>query len=1459
MKKGIFATKRFVSLILCLSIITLSTIPVYAFTRNCFRDNILSENELKSAVRNIVNLKGVSAGIDYLATSENCEWFNLKHWTAASHCWKHATETVSCLFDCTGFGSGDTYDTVTPNSSWEKVSAASKSGTNATATQFMSDMFKYAVPGDVIVMSNNSKKHTVVVWKNDGSTFTIYQSGHSGGTPNTPKPSDLTGKEYTNAQWVDSCSFTSSSSGPGTFAETINGSSDCGYTLLHFKNYPDNTFSGNAYTYYPSYGKIDMYAYRDSYVKSMPCSKTTDPNSVDVEKATNKSYIATGIYKNTAGNYWYEVYSTETYKFLGYVYSGDVAKHDYFPPASDVSVSSATLPTSVVKGNTFRIEGTVTAQYTKLTSVSAYIKQGSTNKCSKTVSLSNVSSYSLYPDINTAMTFKSLDVGNYTYVVEASVANYSAVDNKLSQSTEARITKTTLIEQPFSVVASSGGTTTNIATFSEVSALNITGTTADIAFRCTFPDLIKYYDFPYAGVDIYDASGNFIMEGYKEDESGLSGNYNYCYNTKKPWTISGLTHLKSYKYKLWALVDGTKYYSDFYSFTTTGSHSYTQKNTASQYKKSDATCTSAAVYYYSCTCGAVGTSTFTSGSALGHTYTNSCDTSCDRCGATRSITHSYSSTWSSDSSQHWHVCTVCGTKKDAAAHVYDNACDTTCNVCGATRSITHSYSSTWSSDSSQHWHVCTVCGTKKDVAAHVYDNACDTTCNICGATRSVTHSYSSTWSSDSSQHWHECECGEKSDIALHSGDTATCVSKAKCSVCGTEYGAYGTHSLTKHARVEATTKSAGNIEYYTCQNCPKIFADKDGKTEITAEDTVIPKIEAAVILDSGYMTETMQWQLYSDGSLYIYGTGAMPDYEFGTLWESYSESIETVTISDGVTSIGDYAFYRCTNLASVNIPSGVTSIGKGAFSGCANLASVNIPSDSKLTSIGDGAFYYCANLASVDIPSSVTSIGGYAFDCCTNLASVNIPSDSNLTSIGEGAFYECANLASVNIPSSVTSIGRYAFRDCTNLKLTISEDNPNYKIIDSCVYSKDGKTLCFVFGSPDTVTIPDGVEIIGDYAFRKCASLASVDIPSSVTSIGDSAFSGCSALKTVYYGETAEQWGDITIGSNNKPLLDAEIVFAEPVHSHSYSDTWSSDSSQHWHECECGEKSDIALHSGGTATCVSKAKCSVCGTEYGAYGTHSLTKHARVEATTESAGNIEYYTCQNCPKIFADANAKTEITAEDTVIPKLPDENALHVIVESKKSNAGKEFTVTVNIENNPGFGYLELRPEYSSELTLVKVENGTLISDLTKALQYIWVANEDTTDSGTLMTFTFTTEDDTSAGEYEVTFDVIFCANFSEEEINVEVTPGVIEILDFVWGDATGDGKINGLDVIRLKNYLANYNYETGTSTYELSAGADATGDGKINGLDVIRIKNYLANYNYETGTSSVILGPAA
>ena len=151
------------------------------------------------------------------------------------------------------------------------------------------------------------------------------------------------------------------------------------------------------------------------------------------------------------------------------------------------------------------------------------------------------------------------------------------------------------------------------------------------------------------------------------------------------------------------------------------------------------------------------------------------------------------------------------------------------------------------------------------------------------------------------------------------------------------------------------------------------------------------------------------WRLEDNGTLYIHCDGNMPNYNAGynyAPWYDYREQITSATISDGVTSIGNYAFPGCSSLSSVTIPSGVTSIGGYAFSGCSSLTSVMIP-------------------------DSVTSIGRSAFITCTGLTSVTIP--NGVTSIVENTFYNCTGLTSVTIPSGVTSIGNYAFYNCNAL------------------------------------------------------------------------------------------------------------------------------------------------------------------------------------------------------------------------------------------------------------------------------------------------------------------------------------------------------------------------------------------------------------------------------------------
>ena len=240
-------------------------------------------------------------------------------------------------------------------------------------------------------------------------------------------------------------------------------------------------------------------------------------------------------------------------------------------------------------------------------------------------------------------------------------------------------------------------------------------------------------------------------------------------------------------------------------------------------------------HWHECTCG-------DKKDVAAHIYDNACDTTCNVCGKTREITHSFGSEWYKNSEKHWHECSVCHTKKDEAPHVYDNDCDTTCNVCGAVREITHSYGEAWSSDETNHWHECSVCHTKKDEAPHVYDNDCDTTCNVCGKTREITHSYGEAWSNDETNHWHECSvCHTRKDEAAHTtGAEATETTAQVCTVCGYVIKAPlgHTHRPTIVKRVEPTCEKAGNIEHYKC-SCGKLYYDAAATKEITNAAKII--------------------------------------------------------------------------------------------------------------------------------------------------------------------------------------------------------------------------------------------------------------------------------------------------------------------------------------------------------------------------------------------------------------------------------------------------------------------------------------------------------------------------------------------------------------------------------------------------------------------------------------------
>ena len=141
---------------------------------------------------------------------------------------------------------------------------------------------------------------------------------------------------------------------------------------------------------------------------------------------------------------------------------------------------------------------------------------------------------------------------------------------------------------------------------------------------------------------------------------------------------------------------------------------------------------------------------------------------------------------------------------------------------------------------------------------------------------------------------------------------------------------------------------------------------------------------------------------------------------------------------------------------------------------------------------------------------------------------------------------------------------------------------------------------------------------------------------------------------------TAHTAGEVTIiirAAQTETYEAAETSYKLIV-SHRYAGEWTADEAEHWKECVCGAKGELAAHTDEAATCVAKAKCKICGREHGDLNpmNHAGLRHVPAkEATKAEDGNIEYWYCADCGKYFRDAEARTEITKEETVLPKLPE------------------------------------------------------------------------------------------------------------------------------------------------------------------------------------------------------------
>lgn len=265
-----------------------------------------------------------------------------------------------------------------------------------------------------------------------------------------------------------------------------------------------------------------------------------------------------------------------------------------------------------------------------------------------------------------------------------------------------------------------------------------------------------------------------------------------------------------------------------------------------------------------------------------------------------------------------------------------------------------------------------------------------------------------------------------------------------------------------------------------------------------------------------------------------------------------NQTIQRVVLPEGLQAIHGRTFKNCIALEEINFPATLQKIGDFAFDGCLSLRStVNLPNS--LTELGYYAFRNCVSISAARVPGTIRSMGDEVFSSCSSLNDVVLK--EGFSRIPSGTFFGCISLKHLALPQSLTAIDSTAFSRSNIVSLTlpanvqkvdwsafvwaeklkelsVSEANPYLAAEGNMLIRKDTKCLIAVpCGVGASVTIPAGVEEIGEYAFSMNSVVRSVRIPGSVRVIHDHAFQAATELEQVYIEDGLEEIGDFAFAA----------------------------------------------------------------------------------------------------------------------------------------------------------------------------------------------------------------------------------------------------------------------------------------------------------------------------------------
>ena len=373
-------------------------------------------------------------------------------------------------------------------------------------------------------------------------------------------------------------------------------------------------------------------------------------------------------------------------------------------------------------------------------------------------------------------------------------------------------------------------------------------------------------------------------------------------------------------------------------------------------------------------------------------------------------------------------------------------------------------------------------------------------------------------------------------------------------------------------------------------------------------------------------------------------------------WYALRDRIRTVKIAEGITYIGDYAFFYsgaetvalpasvggvgkyvftgCGALREAAISGAVTYLGDFMFDGCERLRAVSLPDT--LTGVGTACFRNCARLTALALPAGVRAIYSHAFENCGMLAALTLP--AGLITVGNGVFANCLSLTELALPAGLRTLGNGAFSGCGSLKRIVFPDGFR-EIPEACLQGCASLTA---------VGLPEGVVSIGEYAFQDCAALTDLMLPASLKTVSKGAFSGCAGLKLLEIPAGTEE-----LGAQSFALCSSLAVLYLPVSLTKIGESAFSGCKHQKAVFYGGTLEDwLAVELGGDNDALSSAF--VFRFEETPEHAHSLQAVPARESTCAQVGVIACYRCALCGRYYLDADAQTRASVAGITMPVPP-------------------------------------------------------------------------------------------------------------------------------------------------------------------------------------------------------------